>query len=156
MFWWLMKKNDCELVEWPLICRYLYQHRWMGVQMSPLTTENSHFLRPGPGPGPQEAALNSWEVIRQGQYLDVCPTIYECPVPATTPARLSSLDSENHSHGSPSSFWSKRHKIEVLLPVAYITKEFNLRLAKRQMKTNGRLADHELINLSKKPTGVLC
>ena len=25
------KKNfDCELVEWPLICRDLYQHRWMG------------------------------------------------------------------------------------------------------------------------------
>ena len=32
MFWWLMKKKifDCELVEWPLICRDLYQHRWMG------------------------------------------------------------------------------------------------------------------------------
>ena len=50
----------------------------------------------------------------------------------------------------------KRHKIEVLLPVVSITKEFNLRLAKRQMKTNGRLANHELINLLKKPTGVLC
>ena len=27
-----MKKNffDCELVEWPLICRDLYQHMWMG------------------------------------------------------------------------------------------------------------------------------
>ena len=32
MFWWLMKKYilDCELVGWPLICRDLYQHRWMG------------------------------------------------------------------------------------------------------------------------------
>ena len=32
MFWWLTKKKnfDCELVEWPLICRDLYQHRWMG------------------------------------------------------------------------------------------------------------------------------
>ena len=27
MFWWLMKKKiDCELVEWPLICRDLCQH----------------------------------------------------------------------------------------------------------------------------------
>ena len=32
MFWWLMKKKifDCELVEWPLICGDVYQHRWMG------------------------------------------------------------------------------------------------------------------------------
>ena len=43
------KKFDCELVEWPLICRDLYQHMWM----PPLTSENSHFLQSGP----QEATL---------------------------------------------------------------------------------------------------
>ena len=32
MCWWLTNKIffDCELVEWPLICRDLYQHIWMG------------------------------------------------------------------------------------------------------------------------------
>ena len=44
---------DCELVEWALIWRYLYQHRWMGVQMPTITTENSHFL----WSGSQDAAL---------------------------------------------------------------------------------------------------
>ena len=33
---------DWKLVEWTVICRDLYQHRWM---MSPLNEENSQFLR---------------------------------------------------------------------------------------------------------------
>ena len=41
------EKINCELVEWPLICRDLYEHRWMGVQMPPLTSENSHLLWSG-------------------------------------------------------------------------------------------------------------
>ena len=57
MFWWLMKKKknifDCELVEWPLICRDLYQHRWMGGPDATPDAKNSHFLRSGP----QEATL---------------------------------------------------------------------------------------------------
>ena len=55
MFWWLMTKIffDRELVEWPLICSDLYQHRWVGVHMSLLTAENSHFL----WSGSQEATL---------------------------------------------------------------------------------------------------
>ena len=28
--YWKKYIFDCELVEWPLICRDLYQHRWMG------------------------------------------------------------------------------------------------------------------------------
>ena len=43
MFQWLMKKwvFDWKAVEWAVICRDLYQHRW---KMSTLIEENSHFL----------------------------------------------------------------------------------------------------------------
>ena len=42
-------------------------------------------------------------VIRQGQYLDGWPELSTLFL-NTTPARLFGLDSENRSHGSPSSF----------------------------------------------------
>ena len=42
----------------------------------------------------------------------------------------------------------------VQIPVASFTKEVNWRLAKRPLKTNGRLANHQLTSLVKEATGV--
>ena len=39
--------------------------------------------------------------------------------------------------------------------MAYFTKEFNPRLAKRPLKTNGRLADRRLTSLEKEATCVV-
>ena len=41
----------------------------------------------------------------------------------------------------------------MLSPVASFTKEVNPRLAKRPLKINGRLANHELTSLVKEATG---
>ena len=61
MFWWLMKKINFWL--WPdWVASYLQRSGgWIctgewGVQMPPLTSENSHFLRSGP----QETTLVMW------------------------------------------------------------------------------------------------
>ena len=59
---------DCELVQRPIICGDNYQHRWMGVQMPPLTAENSHFLRSGS----QDAAL----VMDQRVWVVGVPILY--------------------------------------------------------------------------------
>ena len=42
----------------------------------------------------------------------------------------------------------------ILRPVASFTKEVDLRLAKRPLKTNGRLANRGLTSLVKEATGV--
>ena len=47
-------KDYCEVDEWALICRDLYQHRWMGeVKMPTMTVDNSQFQ----WSGSQEASL---------------------------------------------------------------------------------------------------
>ena len=46
-------------------------------------------------------------------------------------------------------FWLRQHH---QLPVASFTKEVNPRLAKRPLKTNGRLANLELTSLVKEAT----
>ena len=56
MFWWLMKRNEFLTVSWlsGLLSAEIFisTGEW-GVQMPPLTSENSHFLLSGP----QEATL---------------------------------------------------------------------------------------------------
>ena len=46
-------------------------------------------------------------------------------------------------------------KMSSVSPVASFTKEFNPRLAKRPLKTNGRLANRGLTSLVKEATGSL-
>ena len=59
---------------------------------------------------------------------------------------FSKFDLENQGSGS--------NDPDVAQPVASFTKEVNLRLAKRPLKTNGRLANHGLTSLVKEATEV--